>query len=48
MEMNPRLTGPDALAFQVYEAQGHQFPIIFFHFLEFLGVKINLNISALN
>jgi hypothetical protein len=48
MEMNPRLTGSTTLAFQTYQAQGHKFPIILYHCLEFLDVEINLDIDVLN
>jgi hypothetical protein len=48
MEINPRLTGPTTLGFQVYQAQGHRFPLLLYHCLEFLGIDINLDIAALN
>jgi hypothetical protein len=48
MEINPRLTGSTALAFQVYQAQGHRFPIFLYHCLEFLGIEINLDVATLN
>ena len=48
MEMNPRLTGSTALAFQVYQAQGHRFPIFLYHCLEFLNVEIKMEVAALN
>jgi hypothetical protein len=48
MEMNPRITGLAALGFQVYQAQGHRFPFLLYHCLEFLGIDINLDVAALN
>jgi hypothetical protein len=48
MEINPRLTGPTALGFQVYQAQGHRFPLLLYHCLEFLGIDINIDVAALN
>lgn len=33
---------------QIYEAEGHQFPIYLFHCLEFLGVELNLDIDRIN
>jgi hypothetical protein len=48
MEINPRLTGPNTLEFQVYQAHGHCFPLLLYHCLEFLGIDINLDVAALN
>lgn len=48
MEMNPRLTGSTALAFQAYQKQGHRFPIFLYHCLEFFGIEIKMDNIALN
>lgn len=48
MEVNPRFAGTNNISELVYEANNHRFPIFLFHCLEFMGVKINIDISALN
>jgi hypothetical protein len=42
------MTGSTTLAFQIYESWGHQFPIVLYHFLEYLGVDIKMDIETLN
>jgi hypothetical protein len=48
MEMNPRLTGSTALSYPVYQAQGHRFPMLLYHCLEFLDIGIKMDTPALN
>ena len=48
MEINPRMTGPCCITYQVYENQGHKFPLLLFHCLEFLDVEIGLDFGKLN
>ena len=48
MEINPRMIGPCALTYQVYQTQGFKFPLFLFHCLEFMGEKMQLDIKAMN
>lgn len=48
MEINPRLTGSTTISYQLYQAEGMQFPLAVYHCLEFMNAKLQLDIEAYN
>ena len=48
MEINPRLTGSTTISYQLYEAEGIQFPLVIYHCLEFMDVRLDLDIPSFN